>query len=296
MECDWVKLSAMAKAVNTRSSEPAPVKGPVDKAMEVLEVLAGDAGPHRLGEIARRTGLTKPTVHRHLRTMAEYGFAQAAEGGSYRAGPRLLGLAAAALHASRDLRLARPALADLRERTGHIAHYAVRDAGEAVFLESSEPSREYRMPARPGDRVPLHRSAAGLAMLSAMPPHEAAELLGAGPLAARTPRTPPDPAALRAVIAESARLGYAVEDEYGEPDVRSVAAPVLDADGRVAGAICLSGLTFTLDRGNVELFGPMVRAAARGVSAGLGRRTAPFDTVNGTAGGAADGPWGGAGA
>ncbi len=279
MECDWAKLSAMAKAVNTRSSEPAPVKGPVDKAMEVLEVLAATPGPHRLAEIARRTGLTKPTVHRHLRTMADYGFAQAAEGGSYQAGPRLLGLAAAALHASRDLRLARPALADLRERTGHVAHYAVRDADDAVYLASSEPAREYRMSARPGDRVPLYRSAAGLAMLSALPGHEADAVIDAGPLAARTSRTLTDPAALRAALAEAARLGYAVEDEYDEPDVRAVAAPVLDADGSVVGAVCVAGLTFTLDRRGVEAFGPMVRAAARSVSSGLGARPRPLGAV-----------------
>ncbi len=270
MECDWAKLSAMAKAVNTRSSESTAVKGPVDKAMEVLEVLAGSGGPQRLADIARRTGLSKPTVHRHLRMLADQGFAQPAEGGSYRAGPRLLGLAAAALHAGPELRLARPALADLRVRTGHVAYYAVRDADEAVYLELSEPAREYRMGARPGGRVALYRSGVGLAMLSALPPHEAAALLGDAPLAARTARTLTDPAALLRVVEESARLGYAVEDEYDEPDVRSIGAPVLDGDGRVVGALGIAGLTFTLDARGIETYGPMVRAAARGVSGGLG--------------------------
>lgn len=36
MECGWVKLSDMVKAVNTRSVDQELVKGPVDKAMEVL--------------------------------------------------------------------------------------------------------------------------------------------------------------------------------------------------------------------------------------------------------------------
>lgn len=270
MECGWVKLSDMSKAVNTRASEPEPVKGPVDKAMEVLEALVQGGGPHRLGEIARRTGLTKPTVHRHLRTLAEYGFAQPAEGGSYRAGPRLLGLAAAALHDSRDVELARPVLADLRRRTGLLAQYAVRHGDDAVLLAQSEPAREYRLYARPGDRAPLPRSGVGLAMLSALPPGEAGAPADIGPADAGTPGSPTGPAALRALLREAARLGYAVDDEYGEQDVRSVAAPVVDAEGQVVGAIGVSGLTFTLDQRNVELFGPMVRAAARTVSAGLG--------------------------
>lgn len=272
MECGWVKLSDMGKPVNTRRSAEEPVKGPVDKAMEVLEALVeGGGGPHRLGDIARRTGLTKPTVHRHLRTMAEYGFAQPAEGGSYRPGPRLLGLAAAALDAGRDLRLARPVLADLRRRTGLLAYYAVRDAGDAVFLELSEPAREYRMSTRPGGRAPLHHTAAGLAMLSALPAEEVSDVLaGAAP-----PRTPgagalAEPQDVRAELAATVRRGYALDDEYEEEDARAVAAPVLDADGRAVGAIAVRGLTFALDDAAVELFGPMVRAAARTVSAGLG--------------------------
>lgn len=262
----------MAKAVNTRSSEPVPAKGPVDKAMEVMEVLAAAPGPHRLAEVARRTGLSKPTVHRHLRTMAENGFALAEAGGSYQAGPRLLGLAAAALHASPDLRLARPLLTDLRERTGHLAYYAVRDADEVVCLACSEPVRGHRAGVAPGDRLPLRRSAAGLALLSAPPPHEAAGLLDAAGA---------DPGHPGRAVREAARLGYAVDDGLGDPDVRCAAAPVLDAAGRPVGAICVTGLAFTMDRESVEVYGPMARAAARAVSAGLGARPAALGTVNG---------------
>lgn len=281
MECGWVKLSDMGKPVNTRTSTEEPAKGPVDKAMEVLESLARAGGPRRLAEIARRTGLTKPTVHRHLRTMAQYGFAEAAEGGSYQAGPRLLGLAAAALDACPGLALARPVLADLRTRTGQLAHYAVPDDGEAVWLALSEPAREYRMSARPGGRTPLYRSGVGLAMLSAMPGEEAAAILAATPLDARTPHTLTDPAALRAELAATARRGYAVDDEYDEADTRSVAAPVVDGTGRVVGALGISGLTFALDDAGVELFGPMVRAAARTVSAGLGGPPPRLGVVHG---------------
>jgi DNA-binding IclR family transcriptional regulator len=279
MECGWVKLSDMVKAVNTRSVDQELVKGPVDKAMEVLEALVLPGGPHRLGDIARRTGLTKPTVHRHLRTMTEYGFAEPAEGGSYRAGPRLLGLAAAALNDSRAIELIRPVLADLRARTGHVAFYAVRHAGDAVYLEQSEPAREYRVSTRPGHSTPLHACGVGLAMLSALPAEEAEAVLGVPELEARTPQAPTDPAALRAVLARAALCGYAVDDEYDEPDVRSVAAPVVDARGEVVGAIGISGLTFTLDPESTQVYGPMVRAAARTVSTQLGARTPVLGAV-----------------
>jgi IclR family acetate operon transcriptional repressor len=282
----------MPKMVNTRSSEPGSAKGPIDKALELLEALVQAGGPHRLGDIARRTGLTKPTVHRHLRTMAEYGFAQPVDGGSYKAGPRLLGLAAAALHDGQDLQLARPALTELHRRTGQIAYYAVRHGDEAIYLEHSEPPREYRMSVPPGGRTPLYCSGAGLAMLSALPSQDRDAVLDGVPLTARTAHTLTDPAAIRAVLREAAERGYAVDDEYDEPDVRSVAAPVFDRAGRVVGALGISGLTFTLDQESVRLFGPMVRAAARTVSAGLGGPTPTLGIVDGIAG-AQDGEKGG---
>lgn len=55
MECGWVKLSDMGKPVNTRRSAEEPVKGPVDKAMEVLEALVE-------GAAARTASGTSPGV------------------------------------------------------------------------------------------------------------------------------------------------------------------------------------------------------------------------------------------
>ncbi|WP_103890004.1 IclR family transcriptional regulator [Actinacidiphila yanglinensis] len=275
----------MAKMVNSRIGEQGRAKGPIDKAMEVLEALVEPGGPHRLGDLARRTGLTKPTVHRHLQTMAEFGFAQPVDGGRYQAGPRLLGLAAAALHDGRDLRLARPVLAELHRRTGRLAHYAVRHGDDAVHLELSDAPPEFRMGVPPGGRTPLHRSGVGLAMLGALPPEERDELLDGVPPEAWAAHPLDGPAAVRAVLHDAAEQGYAVDDGYGEPDVRSVAAPVLDRSGQVVGAVGISGLTFTLDPESVRLFGPMVRAAARSVSAGLGGPAPVLGVVDPAAGG-----------
>lgn len=263
----------MPKPVNTsaphREEPSAAAKGPVDKALAVLDALVQPDAPHRLADLAAHTGLSKPTVHRLLHTFAEAGYAVPGPGGNYQAGPRLLGLAATALAGSRELVLARPVLDDLRLRTGHLAHFSVRDGAVAVHVTQSEPSSTYRMPLTAGGEVPLYCSAVGWAMLSALPPPTAAELLGGAPLPARTPRTVRDPAAVLAALPAVRERGYAVDDEYAEQDVRAIAAPVLGPGDRVAGAVGIVGLTFTLDEESVALLGPMVRAAAGTVSAAL---------------------------
>ncbi|MFJ8918985.1 IclR family transcriptional regulator [Streptomyces sp. NPDC102415] len=275
----------MGKPVNSRPKEQPPagraveqsVMGPVDKAMEVLSALVETGAPHRLADLARRTGLTKPTVHRLLRGLAGSGFVEPAEGGSYRAGPRLLGLAAAALDSGPALRRIRPVLAELRTRTGLLAHYAVRDGDAAVCLEVSEPAREYALELRPGSRAPLLLSAPGLAVLAALPPAEAEDAFSAGEAAGHP--LPVPAADLRDEIAAAAERGYAIDDQYEQEDRRALASAVRDAEGRVVGAVALTGLVFTLDRAGVELYGPMVRAAARAVSAGLGSDGRPGLTV-----------------
>lgn len=295
MECSGGKLSDMGKPVNSRPKEQPPAgravehsaMGPVDKAMEVLSALVETGAPHRLADLARRTGLTKPTVHRLLRGLAASGFAEPAEGGSYRAGPRLLGMAAAALDSGPGLRLIRPVLAELRTRTGLLAHYAVRDGDSTVCLEVSEPAREYALELRPGTRSPLLLSAPGLATLSALPAAETEEAVAAAEAAGHP--LPVPAADLRAAIAAAAEQGYALDDQYEREDRRAVAAAVRDDEGRVVGALALTGLVFTLDRAAVELYGPMVRAAAGAVSAGPGsggraRLTVARDGDTGTPG------------
>ncbi|MFE9252797.1 IclR family transcriptional regulator [Streptomyces sp. NPDC007088] len=291
----------MGKPVNTRSSaQPAgrptagqSVPGPVDKAMEVLSALVAGGAPHRLADLARRTGLAKPTVHRLLRGLADAGFAEPAEGGSYRPGPRLLGLAAAALDGGPELRAARPVLADLRTRTGLCAHYAVRDGTATVCLDVSEPAREYAVGPRPGARSPLLGSAAGLAVLAASPAAETeAEIARAEAEQAETwerftgengaVSVPPTSSErLRAAVDLAARRGYAVDDGYVREDQRAVASVVREGTGRVVGALVLTGLAFTLDDASVELYGPMVRAAAGSVSAALGEHGPRLGLVSG---------------
>lgn len=142
--------------------------------------------------------------------------------------------------------------------------------------------RGYLLSTRPGGETPLYCTAAGLAMLSALPEPEVAAVLEETPLTAHTSRTLTEPRAIRAELRRTAERGYAVDDEYHELDVRAVAAPVTDGDGRVVGAIGISGLTFTLDPESAGLFGPMVRAAARTVSAGLGSSGPALGVVGGT--------------
>ncbi|WP_328885412.1 IclR family transcriptional regulator [Streptomyces sp. NBC_00316] len=260
----------MGKPVNSRSqtqdsTAPAaapPAPGPVDKAMEVLSALVETGAPHRLADLARHTGLAKPTVHRLLRSLAAQGFAEPVQQGSYRAGPRLLGLAARVLDDDAALALARPVLAELRVRTGLFASYAVRDDRTLVHLDVLAPAQGLGLDLRPGYREHLTAGGAGFALLAALPLDETDRILAGVDDSDTTDAT-------RAALADIVRRGYAFDGTDAWQDRRALAAAVRDGAGRPVGVIVLTGLAFTLDDAAAELYGPMVRAAAGAVSTSL---------------------------
>ncbi|MFF1924792.1 IclR family transcriptional regulator [Streptomyces sp. NPDC058221] len=265
----------MGKSVNSPSQQQSsaafagpqadtapPTPGPVDKAMEVLAALAGPGAPHRLADLARTTGLAKPTVHRLLRALAGTGYAEPATGGSYRPGPRLLGLAASVLADDAAMRSVGPVLDELRVRTGLFASYAVRDDRTVIHLDVRAPAQGLGLDLRPGFREPVTDGAAGIALLAALPDGEI-EALWAGPDGA------PVDGAAHAALAAAARDGYAFDGADVRLDRRALAAPVRDAVGHTVGALVLTGLAFTLDESAAQLYGPTVRSAAAAVSASV---------------------------
>ncbi|MEU6440754.1 helix-turn-helix domain-containing protein [Streptomyces sp. NPDC047046] len=236
--------------------------GPVDKAMEVLSALVATGAPHRLAELSRRTGLAKPTVHRLLRSLAAAGFAEAAEGGSYRPGPRLLGLAAAVLAEEPVLRHVRPVLGELHARTGLFASYAVRDREWLVHVEVSAPGAGLALGPRPGERERLTAGAAGLlvrALSEAPTGNEEAEA----------------PAEDAEALAGAARTGWTLDPADAGAARRALAVPVHGPDGALAGVLVLSGPLFTFDDTAAGMYAPLALSAARGIEAGLASEAPP---------------------
>lgn len=266
----------MGKPVNSRSQQQTsataldeaavtalpPAPGPVDKAMEVLSALAETGAPHRLADLARHTGLAKPTVHRLLRALSAGGYAEPAAGGSYRPGPRLLGLAASVLADDAAMRQAGPVLDELRIRTGLFASYAVRDDRTLIHLYVHAPTQGPALDLRPGTREAVTAGAAGLALMAALPAEDADTLLTG-------PDGVPADEATRTALAAAAHDGYAFDNTDAWRDRRALAAPVRDAAGHPVGVLVLTGLAFTLDEAAAHLYGPMVRSAAAALSTSL---------------------------
>jgi len=184
-----------------------------------------------VSELARRTGLAKATVHRLVGHLVETGLLER-DGQTVRLGSKLFELGQR-VPRQRDLRdAARPAMADLRDATGHTVHLAVRDGAE---------------------------------VLAFAPVADREELL-AGPLPRVSARTVSAPGLLAKELATIAAAGIAFDREESKPGLVCAASPIFDPDGVVA-AVSVSGWSTRTDLDRVAA---AVRTAALTISRGLG--------------------------
>jgi IclR family acetate operon transcriptional repressor len=64
----------------------------VERAFELLEIMASSAGSMALGELAARAELPQPTIHRLVRTLLVMGYVRQLENRRYALGPKLIRL------------------------------------------------------------------------------------------------------------------------------------------------------------------------------------------------------------
>jgi IclR family transcriptional regulator, KDG regulon repressor len=192
-----------------------------------------------VSELARRLGLGKSAVHRLLTTLVAEGLVeQDPHTGGYRLGIVVYELGEAVkvhldLHAA-----AGPVLVQLREQTGESSQIGVLDGDEVVYVDRLESAHSLRLFTETGRRVPAHGTSSGKVLLAHRPEAEREAFL-ARPLAALTPHTVTDAAALRDVLAAVRARGWAEAVDEREIGVASIAAPIRDVRGEVVAAVSI---------------------------------------------------------
>ncbi|UZN03508.1 IclR family transcriptional regulator [Cellulomonas sp. S1-8] len=242
------------------------------RALALLDVCAQDSDPSGLtaAEIGRRLGVHKSTVLRLATPLLESELLRRDDtSGRFRLGAGALRLGHAYL-AGLDIESAAAAsLDDLARTSGCVSLLAVPDGLHARLVGHRVASGLGRMPGRLPANVPLHCTATGKAILS-VAGQSVVERTVAGGLRPATSRSITDAGELRAELVRTRRRGFAVDDREFDPDVRAVAAPVLDHTGGVVGALAIVGPAARMPTAAVQEHARAVVLAARAVTRRLG--------------------------
>jgi DNA-binding IclR family transcriptional regulator len=237
------------------------------RAFSILASYRPDDPSLTVSELARRTGLPKPTVHRLVTQLLDRG-ALERTGTSVRLGMRLFELGQLAPRQRSLHEAALPVLGDLQAATQQTVHLAVLDGVEVVYVVKLPGRNGPDVPSRVGGRMPAYCTGVGKALLAHSPPAVLSSVVAAG-LVRHTPRTIVMPGLLQRELADIRRTGVAYEREESTRGIACVACPVLDATGAAVAAVSVTGWVLRMD---VEKMTSGVRTTTLTLSRSLGRQ------------------------
>jgi DNA-binding IclR family transcriptional regulator len=255
----------------------------LERGLDVLEAIAAEGGELGVRELARRCALSPTIVQRLVTSLASRGYIEKNDDtGRYRLGHRTLALGVTSEAAFDYVVAARREL----ERLAHDHHLngflSVLRGGRAIYLLAVQANGPVAIKVSPGSEMPLHSTGAGKVLLASLSDSEARKVLGPRKLAAITPYTITDPAAIVALLPKVRRQGFALVNEENIPGVLSVGAPIRDRSGAVVAALSVAFPKY-LDSGlTLATVEPLVTAAALRISRLLGMPSAL--PMNGTTG------------
>ena len=227
-------------------------------------------------ELARLTGVPRPTVTRLASTLVTLGLMQQEPGSErYMLGPGVVSLARVFL-AGLDVRaVARPHMQALAETAGGSVYLAVPDGLEMVLVEACRPRSTMLAPRLDvGSRAPMANSALGRAYLWALPVLERESLVGSLRLARGS-----DWAALEGGLARSLadadRLGYCISAGEFHREINSVSVPLVGPNSEVMALNCGSAAFVFSEEHLRQTVAPQLLRMAQALAANLGGHVPP---------------------
>lgn len=193
-------------------------------------------------ELTDAFDLSKSSVHNYLSTLEADGYV-AREGNSYRVALRLLDLGGHARRTERIYDVAKDEVTALAEETGELANLLVEEHGRGVYLHRAHGEDAVKTDSYIGQRVHLHNTALGNAILAHLSSDRVDEIVDRHGLPATTENTITDRAELADELERVRETGVAFDDEARVKGLRCVAVPIVNNNDTVEGAISVSGPT-----------------------------------------------------
>jgi DNA-binding IclR family transcriptional regulator len=206
--------------------------GVLDKGVAIIRAVAEE--PLDLAGLQRATGLPRATAHRLAVALEQHHLLRRDDRGRFCLGFELIRLGRLAADEFPLAEIATPSLAALRDRTGESVQLYVVEGDARRCIVSLQSPHALRWTVAEGALLPLGVGSAGKVL--------------------------------------SGTTGVVQSVEEREPGVASVSAAVLGRDGRLLGAVSVSGPVERLSRAPRQRFGRDVERAAAEVTQALPQR------------------------
>lgn len=217
-------------------------------------------------ELARRTGIPKPTVSRLTYTLTRLGYLRYVESlERYQLGPGVLALGYSYLAGSAVRSIARPLMQSLAEATDCQVALGSPDRLKMVYTEACQGAGPMVLRLGIGSRVPMATSAMGRAFLAAIPEAERKRYCDA--IREQEPEHWPQiEEGLEQALEDYQKRGFCISEGEWDGGVSGVGVPLIMGDSGTAVAFNCGGSSLRLSRRVLEEnLGPRLRELVRQV-------------------------------
>jgi len=227
-----------------KTSPNYPIKV-LDKSLSILETLLQHNSPMSMTEVSEKLGLYPSTVHRVLNTLKYRGYVeQNSADQKYQLGLKVLELGMAKFHQMDLVRESAPYLKEIVNQCNETVHLGILEDKEVLYLAKEESSQTIRMCSYVGKRASLHCTALGKVLLAYLPEGERKKILGKKELPCLTEKTITDKEELEKELSKVKKQGFALDRGENEKDVRCIAAPIRNYQGKVIAALSISSPSY----------------------------------------------------
>jgi len=250
---------------------------PLIRTLKILEYVAMQSEAVSLTRMSQDLDLPKSSLLGVLRTLSEHHYLGNSSG-RYVLGPSAHRLAAVILPGFSLVRMAQPILRKLADGSRETALLSVIEweTKNLVYIDKCECDQAVRYTVPVGTTRPLYCTAAGQVLLAWQPRarvEQYIETLMAGPEPLEPPLRPED---FWATLERVRREMVATTQGHFLPEVAGIAAPILNRDGEILGALAL-GIPIERSKSGLAELTRMTRDMAQELSAYYGYGRAAHD-------------------
>lgn len=242
----------------------------VERTLLILRRLAETKGAIGVRDMSRELGYSPAVTQKILNTLRVHGYVITNEDTHwYSLGPAALQLGMAMLSQLNVVRIARPFMESLTEKTGETTFLAIREGLRAIYIDKEVSSNQVRMDAEVGGSRPLNCTAVGKIFLAFDDRKLINEAAAAGAFVKSTPNSIIDKVEIEQEITRTLQNGYAVDYREFHLEAICVAAPIFGSNRKPIAALTTSGLASRME-GNIDKIAELVKDIANQISNSMG--------------------------
>ena len=242
------------------------------KALQIIEVMAGNKAPMRLLDISKAVSISPSTVLRFLNTFKEMNYVNQ-DPVSLNYFPTMkFQMIANQVNSQLKIRdITHPFLQEISQKTGEFSSLAVLEDMEVIYIDYADGSNStYKSLMRIGKNAPAHSTGVGKCLLLNFTEPDIDILISEKGLIKLTEKTITTKEGLLKELESVRKYGVAYDDEECEPNFKCIAVPLRNYSGSVIASMSVSTPIARLTGTKEDYILELLKDASRKISSTMG--------------------------